>query len=256
MKEFIKDSLTVKVFESRKAMGEAVAEAVSQKITQLLLTQDFVNIIFGAAPSQNEFFEALIIKEVEWSKVNAFHMDEYINLHADAPQGFGNFLKERLFNKAPFHSIHYIDGNAEDCKAECLRYAQLLTEFQTDIVCLGIGENTHLAFNDPHVAEVNDPFLVKRVDLDEQCRTQQVNDGCFNKIDEVPTHALTLTLPALLKAPYAFCTVPGPKKAQAVLLTLTEGVSDNFPSTLLRIHPNAILFLDGESSALLPEKIK
>lgn len=251
MREFIKDKLTVKIFENRKLMGDAVATAVSAQINSLLTQQPFVNIIFGAAPSQNEFFEALLQKNIDWSKINAFHMDEYLNLDADAPQGFGNFLKERLFNLAPFHSVNYINGNAADYEAECSRYAQLLREFETDIVCLGIGENTHLAFNDPHVADENDPYLVKRVDLDEACRTQQVNDGCFAHIDEVPTHAITLTLTALLKAPYAFCTVPAEKKAKAVYLTINEEISDNFPSTLLRKHENAVLFLDNLSSAQL-----
>ncbi len=248
MREIIKDKLSVKIFDSRKLMGEAVATAVSECINTLLDTQPFVNMIFGAAPSQNEFFEALLTREIDWTRVNAFHMDEYVNLAADAPQGFGNFLKERLFNLAPFHSVNYIDGNVADYETECVRYSTLLQEFETDIVCLGIGENTHLAFNDPHVADENDPFLVKRVDLDEACRTQQINDGCFKELNEVPTHALTLTLPALLKAPYAFCTVPGEKKAQAVYHTLTEDISDDFPSTLLRKHKNATLFLDNDSS--------
>jgi glucosamine-6-phosphate deaminase len=245
---FKKDKLTVKIFENRKLMGEAVADAVSHKINELLIKQPFVNIIFGAAPSQNDFFESLLKKDIDWARLNAFHMDEYVNLAADAPQGFGNFLKERLFDLAPFNTINYIDGNVADYKAECLRYTALLKEFETDIVCLGIGENTHLAFNDPHVADVNDPYFVKRVDLDEACRAQQVNDGCFATIDEVPTHALTLTLPALLKAPFAFCTVPTEKKAQAVYHTLNEEISDNFPSTLLRNHNNAVLFLDELSS--------
>lgn len=245
---FKKDKLTVKIFENRKLMGEAVADAVSHKINELLIKQPFVNIIFGAAPSQNDFFESLLKKDIDWARLNAFHMDEYVNLAADAPQGFGNFLKERLFDLAPFNTINYIDGNVADYKAECLRYTALLKEFETDIVCLGIGENTHLAFNDPHVADVNDPYFVKRVDLDEACRAQQVNDGCFATIDEVPTHALTLTLPALLKAPFAFCTVPTEKKAQAVYHTLNEEISDNFPSTLLRNHTNAVLFLDELSS--------
>lgn len=245
---FKKDKLTVKIFENRKLMGEAVADAVSHKINELLIKQPFVNIIFGAAPSQNDFFESLLKKDIDWARLNAFHMDEYVNLAADAPQGFGNFLKERLFDLAPFNTINYINGNVADYKAECLRYTALLKEFETDIVCLGIGENTHLAFNDPHVADVNDPYFVKRVDLDEACRAQQVNDGCFATIDEVPTHALTLTLPALLKAPFAFCTVPTEKKAQAVYHTLNEEISDNFPSTLLRNHNNAVLFLDELSS--------
>lgn len=249
MKEFIKDSLTVRVFENRSLMGAAVAEAVAERINILLLQQPFVNIIFGAAPSQNDFFAALLKKEIDWSRLNAFHMDEYVNLAADAPQGFGNFLKRYLFDLAPFHTVNYINGTAADLKAECLRYSGLLNQFETDIVCLGIGENTHLAFNDPHVADRNDPYLVKRVDLDEQCRMQQVNDGCFNSIDEVPTHALTLTLPALLKAPYAFCTVPTEKKAQAIYHTLHEEISDQYPSTHLRNHQHAVLFLDDQSSS-------
>lgn len=251
MREFIKDKLTVKIFEDRKLMGDAVATEVSNRINDLLAGQPYVNIIFGAAPSQNEFFEALLQKDIDWSKINAFHMDEYLDLAADAPQGFGNFLKERLFNLAPFNTVNYIDGNVADYGAECARYAQLLKEFETDIVCLGIGENTHLAFNDPHVADEHDPYLVKRVDLDEACRTQQVNDGCFATIEQVPTHALTLTLSALLKAPYAVCTVPAEKKAKAVYLTINEEISDKFPSTLLRKHKNAILFLDNLSSAQL-----
>ncbi|MGF1925413.1 MAG: 6-phosphogluconolactonase [Bacteroidia bacterium] len=251
MREFIKDKLTVKIFKNREVMGEAVATAVSSRIGELLKKQPFVNIIFGAAPSQNDFFKALLKKDVDWSRLNAFHMDEYLSLAADAPQGFGNFLKERLFDLAPFNKVNYIDGNTGDYEGECLRYSALLTEFETDIVCLGIGENTHLAFNDPHVADEHDPYLVKRVDLDEDCRMQQVNDGCFGKIDEVPTHALTLTLPALLKAPYAFCTVPTEKKAKAVYHTLNEEINDNFPSTLLRKHKNAVLFLDESSSSQL-----
>lgn len=248
MIEFIKDKLTVKIFENRKLMGDAVATAVSEQINELLCKQAFVNIIFGAAPSQNEFFESLLTKDIDWSRLNAFHMDEYVNLASAAPQGFGNFLKKHLFDLVPFHTVNYIDGNVKDYETECLRYAELLNQFETDIVCLGIGENTHLAFNDPHVADENDPYFVKRVDLDEACRTQQVNDGCFKTIDEVPTHALTLTLPALLKAPYAFCTVPSEKKAQAVYYTLNEKIGDNFPSTLLRKHKNAVLFLDDQSS--------
>lgn len=249
MKEFLKDKLTVKIFETRKLMGDAVATAVSERINILLDQQPVVNIIFGAAPSQNEFFESLLEKQVDWSRLNAFHMDEYLGLPADAPQGFGNFIKTRLFDLAPFGSVNYINGDGVDYVAECERYSDLLRKYPTDIVCLGIGENTHLAFNDPHVADIDDPYFVKRVDLDQACRSQQINDGCFDEIDQVPTHALTLTLPALLKAPYAFCTVPSEKKANAIFHTLNEEISDNFPSTLLRNHDHAVLYLDGDSSS-------
>ena len=251
MKEITKDNLLVKISESRLLMGQLAAENVSAKITALLKVQPMVNMIFAAAPSQNEFLAALLKKELPWEKINAFHMDEYLGLDAEAPQGFGNFLKNALFNLLPLNSVHYLNGNAADAEEECLRYSELLAQYPADIVCMGIGENTHLAFNDPHVADFNDRTLVKVVDLDQQCRMQQVNDGCFEDLDRVPTHALTLTVPALFKARYVFCIVPGPKKADAVKYTLTADVSEKYPSTILRTHAEAILYLDADSSSTL-----
>jgi glucosamine-6-phosphate deaminase len=151
--------------------------------------------------------------------------------------------------------VHYLGGNAPDLAAECDRYAALLREYPTDIVFMGIGENTHIAFNDPHVADFNDPYLVKVVDLDQACRQQQVNDGCFAAIDQVPTHALTLTVPALMQAREVFCVVPGPNKAQAVYHTLRGPIVDTYPSTALRRHPRAILFLDSQSAGLVLEPV-
>lgn len=246
-----KDSLTTKVFESRSSMGLAAANLVSEKIGELLKTKQFVNMIFAAAPSQNDFLDELIKKDIDWSRINAFHMDEYVALDANAPQGFGNFLKDRLFSKVLFRSVQYLNGNAADLEAECDRYANLLSLQPADIVCLGIGENTHLAFNDPHVADFNDPKVVKIVDLDMECRQQQVNDGCFSKIEEVPAYALTLTVPTLVNATYVYCIVPGEKKAKAVLHTLNEDITEKYPSTILRKHANAILFIDEKSSALI-----
>lgn len=251
MKEIKKDQLTTKVFESRMAMGEAAAMAVADKINQCLAVQEEVNMIFAAAPSQNEFLTALLKQNVAWERINAFHMDEYVKLAADAPQGFGNFLRHRLFDQADFKSVHFLNGNATDLSAECARYEQLLTKLPTDIVCLGIGENTHLAFNDPHVANFNDPQMVKVVDLDAACKQQQVNDGCFASYKDVPTHALTLTIPALIKAKYAYCIVPGEKKAQAIYHTLNENITEEFPSTILRNHSHATLFIDQDSASLI-----
>lgn len=162
---------------------------------------------------------------------------------------FGNFLKDRLFSYHSFRSVHYINGNHPDPQAECERYAQLLTALPTDIVLLGIGENTHLAFNDPHVAFFNDPEIVKVVDLDAACRYQQVNDGCFPTLEEVPTHAITITIPPLIRSTYAYAIVPGAAKAQAIFHTLTEAVQENYPSTKLREHDHAILFIDIDNSA-------
>lgn len=243
--------LEVRIFESRAAMGKNAAEEVANKVNELLAARNEINMIFGAAPSQNEFLENLISKDLEWSRINAFHMDEYIGLNERAPQGFGNFLRDRIFNKVPFKSVHFLNGNSGDPAQECSRYEDLLRQMPPDIVCMGIGENGHIAFNDPPVADFEDKHLVKPVELDEACRRQQVNDGCFAQIDEVPTHALTLTIPALINAPYVFCVVPAPSKAQAVYNTLNEDIQHQYPSTIIKKHPNAILFLDKDSSSLL-----
>jgi glucosamine-6-phosphate deaminase len=251
MREFKKEKLNVKVFEGRPELGAAAAEIVTKKLKELLETRDYINVIFASAPSQNEFLAELSKKDIEWNKINAFHMDEYVGLHKDSPAGFGNFLKDRLFNKVTCREVHYMNGNASDIQEECERYAGLLTKYPTDIVILGIGENTHLAFNDPHVADFNDPLIVKVVDLDQDCRVQQVNDGCFANIDEVPTHALTITMPALFKSTVAYAIVPGAFKADAIAHTINSDISELYPSTILRRHDNATLFIDENSASKL-----
>jgi glucosamine-6-phosphate deaminase len=243
--------LDVRIYEDRKGMGTAASEKFAKEITALLKMKDEINVVFAAAPSQNEFLAALDYENLDWSRVNAFHMDEYIGLAADAPQGFGNFLKHRLFDKFNFKSVNYLNGNADDISAECERYTTLLTQNKVDMVCMGIGENGHLAFNDPPVADFEDKYIVKVVELDEVCRQQQVNDGCFATLDEVPKEALTLTIPALLNATYINCVVPGPTKAEAVNHTLNSEISTENPATILRTHTNAVLFLDKDSSKLL-----
>lgn len=250
-KKIYQDQLEVSISATRADMGQLAADLVSAKINELLETKASINMIFAAAPSQNEFLEALISKAIDWQRINAFHMDEYLGLPATAPQGFGNFLRERLFDKVPFKSVSYLNGNAEDHEAECLRYSSLLNEHPADICCLGIGENTHLAFNDPHVADFNDPYLVKVVDLDLACRQQQVNDGCFAVLNEVPTSALTLTIPALFRATFMYCMVPGEKKAQAILHTITAAITEQYPSTILRTHAHAVLFTDQDSAQFI-----
>lgn len=252
IQEFKADQLAVKVFQSRCKMGQSAAAQVSEKIQELLKSQDFVNIIFASAPSQNEFLQALLADDtIKWEKIRAFHMDEYIGLPGDAPQSFGNFLKVRLFDKVPVHKVYYLNGNNTNIHSESLRYAELLEQYPTDIVCLGIGENCHLAFNDPHVAFFNDPEIVKTVELDAPCRQQQVNDGCFESIDTVPTHALTITIPALFKSKFVFGIVPGKNKANAIKHTIEDRLQEAYPSTILRKHPQAILFIDQDSAGIL-----
>lgn len=244
------DKLSVRVAENRANMGTDAARMVGDRLRKRLAEQSELNMIFAAAPSQNEFLAALVNEPgIDWHRVNAFHMDEYIGLSPEAPQRFGNFLKERIFDRVPFKSVHYLDGNAANSEAECRRYSDLLTQYPVDIVCMGIGENCHIAFNDPHVADFNDPDLVKVVDLDDACRQQQVNDGCFETIDDVPTHALTLTIPALMRGKRIYCMVPGKNKAPAVSHTLRDAVSEQYPSTILREQAQAILFIDSDSAA-------
>lgn len=241
----------VQIYASRTLMGQAAARRLSEAITVVLEKKDEVNIIFAAAPSQNEFLAALAEEHIDWGSVNAFHMDEYIQLPEEAPQRFGNFLKKALFDRFSFKAVYYIDGNADDPDGECERYAALLETHPADVVCMGIGENGHLAFNDPHVADFEDPLMVKIIELDLESRQQQVNDGCFSSLDAVPLKAMTLTIPALIKAEVINCVVPGPAKAQAVWNALNMPVGVGVPSTALRGHKGVVLFLDRDSSSYL-----
>lgn len=253
MKQFAKDDLAVKIYDTRAEMGAAAAHDIKECIVSLLKEKEEINMIFAAAPSQNEVLANLVAdKEIEWQRINAFHMDEYIGLNRNAPQGFGNFLKEHLFGLVPFKSVNYIDVTAKDPELESERYAALLAANPTDIVVMGIGENGHIAFNDPPVADFCDAKVVKPVKLDEICRQQQVNDGCFAKIDDVPTHALTLTVPTLTAASYHFCIVPAKTKAWAVNETLNSKIDEHCPATILRKCSNSILYLDSDSASMLP----
>lgn len=250
LNSFQADCLKVNIYDTRKALGESAAADFADKVRELLQEKEEINIVFAAAPSQNEFLQALAKNdEIAWSRINAFHMDEYVGLNPEAPQSFGNFLKDRLFSKQPFKSLHYLGGSSENTAAECKRYAELLRRYPTHIVCMGIGENGHIAFNDPHVAFFDDKEWIKVVELDHKCRTQQVNDGCFKQIDEVPENALTLTIPALLSADLIFCMVPGKTKAQAVYDTVTGEITEKCPASILRTHKNAVLYTDVDSAA-------
>lgn len=255
MLEFKKDNLVVRRYESRAAMGAAAAVAIAGRIREELGYKTHVNIIFAAAPSQNEMLAALIDEDVDWSRINAFHMDEYVGLPEGSPQSFRHYLDGHIFSRVPFRRVYYLNGTVANLRDECFRYADLLTTYPPDLVCMGIGENGHIAFNDPHVADFSDPEQVKVVELDETCRQQQVNDRCFDEIDQVPVRALTLTIPALMAGRYLFCVVPGKKKAQAVYNTLHQPPDPGFPSTILRTHSRAILFVDEESCPMPPDTV-
>ncbi len=246
----MKLNFAVNIFETRKEMGQYAAAECAGCIKDLLKIKKEINMIFAAAPSQNEFLEALAAdKTIDFSSINAFHMDEYVGLGKTAPQRFGEFLRTHIFDLVNFKSVHYL--NTDDEESECRRYAELLKEYPVDIVCMGIGENGHIAFNDPHAAKFDDSSAVKIVELDEICRRQQVNDGCFESIDDVPEKALTLTVPALKAAAHHFCIVPSATKAEAVKRTIMGEITEKCPATVLRLCPDARIYLDNESSSLL-----
>lgn len=251
MKELIAGKLKVKIMPDRSEMGQVAAADIVAAIKKLLEEKTEINMIFAAAPSQNDVLKALVESDVEWNRVNAFHMDEYIGLDKSAPQGFGNFLVEHIFGKVPFKSINLIDCAATDPEAECERYAKLLTDHPVDMIVLGIGENGHIAFNDPWVADFKDGKKVKTVLLDEVCRQQQVNDGCFETLAQVPQKAITLTCPVFIHAPQLFCIVPAITKAPAVRRTLQGEINEECPATVLREHDCAVLYLDSDSASLL-----
>ena len=250
VKELRVDLLKIRIYDNRGSLGADAASDVAEKIRELLNEKDEINMIFAAAPSQNEFLENLLKEDVEWSRINAFHMDEYIGLDAKAPQGFETSF-ETGFSEKQTSNPNYIQGSTGDPKAECARYTELLKKYPTDIVCLGIGENGHLAFNDPPVADFNDPLMVKVVELDQVCRQQQVNDGCFASLDLVPTHAISITIPGLFAGKYIYGMVPGKTKANAVYHTATDKIATDCPATILRKHENAVLYIDTDSGSRL-----
>lgn len=252
MKNIQVNKATVKIYPSREDMGAAAARDAARTIRALLEDHEEINIIFAAAPSQNEFLRTLSEdKSIDFSRINALHMDEYIGLPPDAPQAFGNYLNRAIFSKVQFKSVNYMNGSNPDRQAECRRYAELYEKYPPHIVFMGVGENGHIAFNDPHVADFDDPKIVKIVELDPVCRSQQVNDGCFQSLSEVPTHAFTLTIPALLSAGYIFCIVPSMTKAAAVRNAVQGEITEECPASILQTKENSVIYLDPESASLL-----
>lgn len=241
------DRLAVRVYEDREAAGTAAGSYTAAKIRELLSQQERVRMVFAAAPSQSETLRTLAAAPgIDWSRVTAFHMDEYVGLSREAPQSFVRFLCNALFDAVKPGEVHLIDGTRPP-REECERYAALIRNAPIDIVCLGIGENGHIAFNEPPVADFEDPELIKPVELDAASRIQQVNDGLFPSIDDVPTHALTLTVPALVSGAHLVCVVPGPTKREAVRCALRGPVTTECPASVLRRHADCALYVDADS---------
>ncbi len=250
MIEFNVEKLAVSVYDNREEMGKAAAKQFYEAVKSKLKTKDCLNIIFAAAPSQNDFLESIKgYKDIEWDRINVFHMDEYVGLSMDKKESFAGFVKNKVVDNFKIKKFYPINGANPNVEEECERYADLLDENKVDIVCCGIGENGHLAFNDPGVAEFEDEKAVKVIELDQTCREQQVHDGCFANIDLVPKSAITLTIPALMKADQIICVVPCKTKAQAVCGVVKGKVTENCPASILRRHDNATLYCDIDSAA-------
>ena len=246
---FKKDLLTVNVAPDRAELGVRAGKAAAEAIRAAIARRGEARVIFAAAPSQNETRATLVAEPgVDWTKVVALHMDEYVGLPIGSEARFSYYLKKHCFELVPFKAVYYIDEQTGLTVDEMKRrYEEILRFGPIDVVCMGIGENGHVAFNDPPVADFNDPEAIKVVELDDACRRQQVNDGCFPDFDSTPTHALTLTVPTLASGAVQICAVPGKLKAAAVKRTLEGPVATECPATVLRTLPNATLFVDADS---------
>lgn len=256
-KTFHADKLRVVLSETRAELGRRAGRDAAKAIAEAIEKKGEARVVFAAAPSQNETLETLCAaKNVDWTKVVALHMDEYIGLPPGSPARFSRYLREHCFGKLPFKAVYYLDPEDRGDSVDFLisRYTTILAQSPIDVVVMGIGENGHIAFNDPHVADFRDFMSVKLVDLDEKCRQQQVNDGCFPSLEETPTQAITLTVPTLANAARQICAVPGPLKAGAVRNALCGPVSPECPASILRTLPGATLYLDADSASLLDRK--
>jgi glucosamine-6-phosphate deaminase len=242
----------MEIYQTRKAMGNAAGKKAEELLLGFLKQKKEVRIIAASAPSQNEIIAYLAkSKLIDWSRIIAFHMDEYVGLSNDAPQNFGKWLEDRLFGKVPVKKFHRLNGLAADPLKECERYTALLKKAPIDLLLGGIGENGHLAFNDPPVADFNDPHTVKIINIDNTSRNQQVHDGCFASLKDVPKTALTLTIPILQSAASVIYSVPKATKAAAMGKMFNGQVEKKCPASILRYHPDCYLFLDAESGSEL-----
>ncbi|OGS26053.1 MAG: hypothetical protein A2297_04440 [Elusimicrobia bacterium RIFOXYB2_FULL_48_7] len=252
LETFTADRLKVVVSPNRLVMGHVAAEMLAEKIKAVARRKKEVNMMFASAPSQAEVLDFLVArKDIPWEKMNCFHMDEYVGLTEGHPQSFRRYLLDKVFSKARPKALYLIKGESEDVEVECQRYAMLLKKHPLDILQGGIGLLPHIAFNDPENADFKDPYVFKIVKLQKKSRIQQVKDKCFPSLDQVPLYAFTVTMPPMIKAGYMSLTVPSTLKAKAVHLTVHHKIETSVPSSIIRQHPDAAMFLDTDSAALL-----
>jgi glucosamine-6-phosphate deaminase len=251
-----KNQVRIEVHADSVRTGQAAAAAACEIIAAAVASQGSARIVIGTGPSQNTVIDALVrLPSIDWSSVEVFHLDEYVGISPDHPASFRRWLKERVADAVHPGIVHYLNGDAGDPDAEGRRYAGLLDADPIDVMFLGFGENGHIAFNDPGVADFADPLLVRRVRLDDSCRAQQVGEGHFPTLSAVPAEALTITCTGIMRGRHLICTVPERRKAGAVRGAIEGPLSTDCPASLAMTHPRARLFLDADSASLLTQSI-
>jgi glucosamine-6-phosphate deaminase len=252
VKQFRAGRMKIEVHPSREAAGKAAAQEAARAMAEIAAARGAMAVIFATGASQFATLAALTaIENLPWERVTGFHMDEYVGLPADHPGSFRRYLRERLTGKVRMRAFHEMDGNTDDPGRTAREYGEALRAAEPQLCLLGIGENGHLAFNDPPIADFNDPLDAKVVQLDAQCRQQQLAEGWFPTIDDVPQAAISLTIPALMRVPKLIASVPGPRKAAIVRRTIEDAVSTACPATILRTHPDVTVYLDRDSASLI-----
>lgn len=250
IRQFKAGSLNIQIHPDSRSAAEAASHDAAQSLTELGESNDEFGVIFATGSSQIATLGALTATHgLPWNKVLGFHLDEYIGMPVEHPASFRGYLRRHLLSKVKLKNFYEIDGTAPDIDELCRQYAAKLKSTAPQLCLLGIGENGHLAFNDPGEADFNDPKDVRVVHLDAVCRQQQASERWFNSVDEVPKIAITVTIPALFRVPRLILSVPGPRKAEAVKRMIEGPISTACPASILRQHPNAILHLDQDAAA-------
>jgi glucosamine-6-phosphate deaminase len=247
---------TLNVCRTRAELGAAAAAESAEIIRAAIARAGRARILVATGNSQLEMMERLVAHSLDWAKVAAFHLDEYVGIERDHPASFNRWIRERFEQKVTPGAMTYLNGQAADPDEEALRYGQLLAAAPIDLAFVGIGENGHIAFNDPHVADFDDPLLVKRVALDEASRAQQVGEGHFPNLASVPREALSVTCTGLMRAAHWVCCVPERRKAVAVKNALEGPLTTSCPASLIRTHPHASVYLDVDSASRLTHRPK
>ncbi len=255
LKSFKKELLNVQLFRTSKEMGQAAAGFVKDQLNEAIRKKGEANLILATGASQFTFLEALKKEAIDWSKVTVFHLDEYLGISDQHSASFRKYLRDRILNIVKPGKVYLINGDAKDLEGMLAEYSGLLESHPVDVACIGIGENGHIAFNDPAVADFNDPKLIKVVDLDETCRKQQLGEGWFPTLDDVPKQAVSLTITAIMKCKTICCAVPDERKAVAIEKTLNAEISTACPATILRRHPHTVLFMDLPAALKISGKI-